>query len=422
MERADIAALDHVGIAAPDLVAAALAYERLGFRLTPTARQSGPLAPGGPVVPWGSANRCAMLRRGYIELLGIVAPALYDNELSRFLARYAGIHVLALSVADAAAELRRLRAAGIATPGVRPLARPAGGGIARFKRLPLDAAPEGRIQLVEHETPELLWRPEFLDHPNRAVALAGTVLCVADLGEAAERFRRLIGAAPTGGPGTAVFSLAEGSLVLCDPSRLGAFVPWTPPTLRWFAALIVATDDGNAARRPSSPGTPCRTSGAATASSCRRTRPAAPPASSSPAPPDKARPVGATDRGDTHIALFARWMKPLEKPFANRGIVLRHFQDRIVLVDRKTLVRDGLLHGIARLAGKTLLLRWRRRLHPLLIALLDAGDVLDSVRGRIEFSVRDVRRRRLRLPLVLRLILRSGLGVRRRSGKEPCGA
>src|SRR5260370_41006808 len=91
--------LDNCGTVVPDLGAAAAAYERLGFRLTAVQQQAGPLAPGGPVVHWGSANRCAMLEDGYLEIIGIVDPALYDNELGRFLARYHGIHIMALGVA-----------------------------------------------------------------------------------------------------------------------------------------------------------------------------------------------------------------------------------------------------------------------------------------------------------------------------------
>src|SRR5690349_20670454 len=64
----NVDSLDHIGIAVPDLAAAAASYQRLGFQLTPLQQQSGPLEPGGPVVRWGSANRCAMLEQGYLEL------------------------------------------------------------------------------------------------------------------------------------------------------------------------------------------------------------------------------------------------------------------------------------------------------------------------------------------------------------------
>jgi catechol 2,3-dioxygenase-like lactoylglutathione lyase family enzyme len=246
--------LDHIGIAVPDLAAAAAAYERLGFQLTPLQQQAGPLAPGGPVVRWGSANRCAMLEAGYLELIGLVDPALYDNQVNQFLARYHGIHILALGVDDADAEVQRLRDAGLAVPGVRPMQRPVatptGTSEVRFKRVPLADAPEGRIQLIEHLTPELMWQARLLAHPNRAVALTETVLCVADVAATADRFHRLAGSAPLRHGTSRIFAFAAGRLVLCDPAALGDFMTSaTPPTLPWFAGFSVATDDGNEAVR-----------------------------------------------------------------------------------------------------------------------------------------------------------------------------
>jgi catechol 2,3-dioxygenase-like lactoylglutathione lyase family enzyme len=246
--------LDHIGIAVPDLAAAAETYRRLGFQLTPLQQQAGPLEPGGPVVRWGSANHCAMLEQGYLELIGVVDPALYDNQLGRFLARYRGIHIMALGIADAEAAVERLRQAGLVVAGVRPMQRPVatpeGTSEVRFKRVPLADAPEGRIQLIEHLTPELMWQPHLLAHPTRVVALTETVLCVADIAETAERFRRLAGIAPLRHGKARIFAFAAGRLVLCDPASLGDIMTdVAPPTLPWFAGFSVATDDGNAAVR-----------------------------------------------------------------------------------------------------------------------------------------------------------------------------
>lgn len=195
-----------------------------------------------------------MLRRGYVELIGIVEPGLYDNGLGAFLARYAGVHILAFGVADAAAQFPRLRAAGLDVPGIRPMQRPAatpnGEGLARFKRIPLADAPEGRVQLIEHETPELLWQAPLLDHDNRAVALSETVLCVADLDAASDRFWRLTGVEPTRLGGARIFSFASGRLALCTAINVARLVPGaTPPLVPWFAGFTIATADGNQAVR-----------------------------------------------------------------------------------------------------------------------------------------------------------------------------
>ena len=251
---AGVDGLDHIGIATPDLAATAAAYIRLGFRLAPLAQQSGPLTPGGPVTRWGSGNRCIMLRRGYVELIGLVEPGLYDNGLGAFLARYAGIHILAFGVADAAAQLPRLRAAGLDVGGIRPMQRPTatpiGEGLARFKRIPIADAPAGRIQLIEHETPELLWQAHLLEHENRAVALAETVLCVADLEASLDRLSRLTGIEPARQGAARIFNFASGRLVLCNSAGAARFVPGAaPPLLPWFAGFTVTTADGNEAAR-----------------------------------------------------------------------------------------------------------------------------------------------------------------------------
>ena len=188
-------ALDHVGIAARDLGPMAASYERLGFALSPVAQQSGRRRPDLPVEQYGSGNRCAFLKHGYIELIAILDPALFDNTLNAFLARYPGMHILALAMTEEEANLARMRAAGIDIPGVAYLERPveAGGPIAKFARLPFPDPPEGRVQLIRHLTPELVWQEKWMDHANKAVALEEAILCAQEPAETAARLSRLSG-------------------------------------------------------------------------------------------------------------------------------------------------------------------------------------------------------------------------------------
>lgn len=247
-----VSGLDHVGLIARDLATIARDYERLGFQLTPMSQHAAPHVPGGPPKPIGSANRCAMLRQGYIELLAIVDKNLPDNQIGIFLRRYEGIHIIAFAVDDADANVARLRASGLTQAAISPLQRmaatPEGEKLAAFARIPLptDKAPEGRIQLIQHLTPEVLWQPHLLDHPNRAVALVETIICVADPDESARRFARLTGAAPTRRTGGWSLAFAHGAVTLVAPAHLTEILPQAEaPVVPFIAGYVVTTDDGN---------------------------------------------------------------------------------------------------------------------------------------------------------------------------------
>jgi hypothetical protein len=259
-------ALDHLGVAARDLAPICAAYERLGFTLSPIAQQSGRRRPDLAVEKYGSGNRCAFLKHGYIELIAILDPALFDNNLNAFLARYPGTHILALAMLDEEANLTRLRAAGIDIPGVAYLERPveAGGPIARFARLPFPDPPEGRVQLIRHLTPELVWQDRWMDHANKAEVLEAAILCADNPAETAARLSRLAGLPvepdPVGGfllrlPGAARAAgpkapALETRVRVLTPEALASVLPGVvPPASPFMAGMVVRTADGAASAR-----------------------------------------------------------------------------------------------------------------------------------------------------------------------------
>ncbi len=266
-------ALDHVGVAARDLPPLAAAYERLGFTLTPVAQQSGRRAPDLPVEPYGTGNRCAFLQHGYIELIAILDPARFDNGLNAWLSRYAGAHIVALAMGDEAANLDRLRRGGVSIPGVAYLERPVepGGPVARFARLPLPDAPEGRLQLIRHLTPELVWQDRWMEHANGAVALEGVVLAAAEPADTAARLSRLAGLPvrpdPLGGfrlvlPGAAGAAgprspAVQTTLRILPPDAVPRLFPGViPPALPGVVGMTVRTADACAAARRATDGLP----------------------------------------------------------------------------------------------------------------------------------------------------------------------
>lgn len=259
-------ALDHVGLCARDPAPLWAAWERLGFVLSPMAQQSGRRTPDGPVEPFGSANRCAFLRHGYVELLGILDASLFGNGVDRFVERYAGAHILALAMTDAEGNLARLRRGGLDIPGIAWLQRPVepGGPTARFARLPFPDAPEGRVQLVQHLTPELVWDARWMGHRNGADALEAAILVSADpaattarlaqlAGLAAEPdplagFRlRLPGAARAAGPDSPAM---ETRIRILPPEALPRLLPGVvAPALPFLAGMVIRTVDKAAAAR-----------------------------------------------------------------------------------------------------------------------------------------------------------------------------
>lgn len=258
-------ALDHVGVCNFELGPMTAAYEALGFTLSPIAQQSGKRTPDSPTERMATGNRCAFLRHGYIELLAIVEPGRWDNRLSEFVGRYGGLHILAMAMDDAEANLARLRRGGVDIPGIAHLERPVDkpdGPRARFSRLPWPDAPEGRLQLIQHHTPELMWQPHLLDHANKADLLEELILVSPNPAESGARLSRLTGlplepgaeggfvlrfpgGAGVAGPNAPAM---ESRVSLLPPEALPAVLPGVEiPSLPFLAGFVVRTSDGNAA-------------------------------------------------------------------------------------------------------------------------------------------------------------------------------
>lgn len=250
--------LDHVGWFVGDMDRAAQAFERLGFVLTPFVAQSNADPGGGPPRPAGTGNRCAMLRRGYLEILatvpGIETPLVQQHDAA--IARYVGVHLIAFTVADAAAAHAHLAAEGFAPQEPVHLRRPiatgdGGSGEAAFTvlRLPPGTMAEGRVQMLTQETPELVWQDRFLARDNCVSALAGVLICVADPEEAAHRYCRFLGRPAAGGGAYFSIALDRGRLGFATPDRCAALLPGVnfvaPPVI---AAVALQSDDVAASR------------------------------------------------------------------------------------------------------------------------------------------------------------------------------
>ncbi|NYT37702.1 VOC family protein [Allopusillimonas soli] len=244
--RPGITGLDHIGLYVQSLDDSAEQFARLGFLLTPLSQHSSAEAGTGEVILRGTANRCAMLADGYIELVGIVDPARDLRDVANGLKRYEGMHIMAYGVDDPSQAMTHMRRNGF-TPRLGDLRRhvdtPEGQRTARFTqvRVPRDEMPDGLVMCLRQETPELLWQPRYLTHPNGAIALEAVVLAVENIAETASRYKRYFGTRPTPIPGGLRFQLPQGSLQLLEPSAIAReFNQIAPPLLPFPAAAIVS--------------------------------------------------------------------------------------------------------------------------------------------------------------------------------------
>jgi hypothetical protein len=241
--------LDHVGHFVPRVDGASEALHRLGFTLTPFSAHSHRVEPGGPLAPAGAGNVCVMLERGYLEMVTPTGDTAWAAQLRAAIERYIGAHLIAFGTGAAAADHARLEQAGLAP--LAPVAlqreiRTAGGArTVRFTvvRVPPGTMPEGRIQFCYHHTPELLWQPRWLDHPNRAAALAGVILRVVDAQEAAQRFARFTGLPAQLSGAVWRIDTARGYLLFADRDTLRRRLDVVPPTLPWIAGCVLQSRD-----------------------------------------------------------------------------------------------------------------------------------------------------------------------------------
>ena len=178
--------LDHVVVDVRDRIDEAMrCFASLGFLLTPRGHHS-----------LGSVNHLAMFTTDYLELLGFGEHGTARPELIPF---PVGLNGLVFKTADADLVRRQAAAAGLPVLPVQSFSRPVTlDGVtrdARFRTTRLDPTKVamGRVYFCEHQTPDLVGRPEWQAHPNGARAIARIVVASADPPRTAVLFRDLFG-------------------------------------------------------------------------------------------------------------------------------------------------------------------------------------------------------------------------------------
>ncbi len=247
--------LDHVAHFLPDIDAASAALTRLGFALTPYSAQSHRLQPGGPLLPAGTGNRCVMLQNGYLEFLTPTHDTANARQLHAAIARYTGVHLIAFGTQAPDADFSRLETAGFAPLPPVALQRQVGmasGGeaTARFTvvRVPPAVMAEGRVQYCQHHTPEVVWQPRWVSHPNQALGLAAVLVCVENPAQTAQRYARFTGLHAQQGSNHWRIATTRGCLLFLNAAVLQQWLGITAPAVPWIAGYVIDSDDLAATR------------------------------------------------------------------------------------------------------------------------------------------------------------------------------
>ena len=214
MTLAGVTRIDHTLVGVHDLEAARATWQRLGFTITPRGKHIG----------WGTANYCIMFPDDYVELLGIVDPDQFTNNLDKFLAVREGLLGLAFQSSDMAATAAALAAAGLHPDGPKDLKRelelPEGTVLPFFALtfLPPEETPDLRAFFCQHLTPALIRRPDWLSHDNGARSLDSMSVTSEDPSALAPAYRKIFG-------DEAVAADDDTTAVTCGPHVLEFVTP-----------------------------------------------------------------------------------------------------------------------------------------------------------------------------------------------------
>ena len=245
--------LDHVAWMVPDMAQAAPVFEKLGFSLTPFAVHGDRDPNTGTLNLVGSANRLAILKRGYLEILTPVEGA--DTPVTRHMRKaldhHTGVHLIAFSVADAAQAARQIAERGFdlqPTVHLKRTVEAADGQEAEAAFTVVRAAfehfPEARAQVLTHHTPQHVWQDRYISTENGIVGLLEAAIVTADPAESAARFAGFVGKTVERDAGTFVIRLDRGRLRFVD-ARGGAehFGRVSRPPMPAVGAITLTTED-----------------------------------------------------------------------------------------------------------------------------------------------------------------------------------
>ncbi len=173
-----ILSIDHPFIAVNSMADSRKVYEKLGFTVPPR----------GSHIEWGTGNWCIMFADDYLELRGIIDPEKFTVNLDKTLAQYGeGLAGVAFGTNSAQGNYDEMVKNGITPKPLRALSRnfelEEGWVTPKFSLcFPKEKDITGLLHVVccQHLTPELMRKPQYLQHPNTATGVISMTGRIAD--------------------------------------------------------------------------------------------------------------------------------------------------------------------------------------------------------------------------------------------------
>jgi catechol 2,3-dioxygenase-like lactoylglutathione lyase family enzyme len=275
----EIGYLHHVGHVVRDIEKARDLYRQLGFLCPAPAYPTLSRNAGEPDKPFGAANMHASFARNFVEIMAVVTeeshlpldshpiplqvppaalPSVVESiertiaKISASLARFEGLHILVFQTEDANETARRFDQTGVGYSGVNTVKQP--GQLVPMGVIEIDKedVPEGRLAVAENPVSEALLAQPTPQHPNGAVDLVESILCMPDAEVEAyvKRYQRYLGRSARRNGAAYIFDLQKSCVRLIPAAVLGEIWPGeTAPVPPAFVGYAVTVRDLGSTRR-----------------------------------------------------------------------------------------------------------------------------------------------------------------------------
>jgi hypothetical protein len=228
--------LDHIPIAVKNLDAAKVAFEKVGFTVTPR----------GVHVGWGTANHLIVLQDQYIELVGAFGQGADNRIWDQYAQTSEGVWELGFKTSGARKLYQELTEAGVPMDAPYDYSRPihleGRDSSVDFVVCYVGTALSlpTRAFLCEHKSPRSIWRLDWTCHANGCRRVLRVDVAATDPGRAADHYSRLMQGRPE--------KIEDNGMSICTSNTEIRILPDTEPGRAPGRSVWLEVDDLATAR------------------------------------------------------------------------------------------------------------------------------------------------------------------------------